>query len=673
MTTDQPEGATILRMAAAGGTPLKKPDADPEAPQPEQAWDADARQPTDALPDLAPADPAPDAPGDPAPKPRAGKPKPSRAAKKKAAGPGEKPPPPPIDPDSRLPEGCPIIPLGKEGPGFWYVDANGLIQYLLPRDHGRAGLSGLFGLHNDLLPTYWPRYAQATVTDKDGTERKEWIINGVKADEAADALMAAASAKGIWSNADHVRGRGAWRDSNGRLILHLGNKLLTPDGEIGPSRIEDKIYPAGAALPLPAQDTQDASSAVGSPGNVLLDRLKSWSWHRKDTDPVLLLGWIGAAMLGGALNWRPAVFVTGDAESGKSTLHKLIEAMLGDMLVHAANTTPAGIYQRVGHSALPVAVDELENDQGKSERSRQILELARLSSSGGLLLRGGANHSGSEFRARSCFLFSSILVPPLPPQDLRRLAILTLHTLPAGAKFVVEPRRWEPVGRQVLRRLIDQWPRFDQTLDLYREVLMENGHGQGGADQFGTLLACADLILHDAEPDVETLATWGKRLAADTLAETLATVSDARACLDYLLEAQPESWKGGTKQGVAELCAQIMGHAEAGLANDALAAGGMRLVQRRGLPGWWLAVGTSHRGTQKLYEESRWRGAAGITGPWAQALGRLEGAISNCTQKIGGKATRCTLIPAELLNLTKDNEPTVPAGEVPDVENGEVM
>jgi phage/plasmid-associated DNA primase len=54
---------------------------------------------------------------------------------------------------------------------------------------------------------------------------------------------------------------------------------------------------------------------------------------------VLLLGWIGAAFLGGALPWRPAGYLTGEAATGKSTLQALIKGLLGDSLVQAVDNS----------------------------------------------------------------------------------------------------------------------------------------------------------------------------------------------------------------------------------------------------------------------------------------------------------------------------------------------
>src|SRR5690606_4474591 len=139
--------------------------------------------------------------------------------------------------------------------------------------------------------------------------------------------------------------------------------------------------------------------------------------------------WIVMAMLAGAMPWRPTVFITGDKSTGKSTFQEVLQDVLDEMLVHAADTTAAGIYHHVGMDAVPVAIDELESE-ADTRKQKNIINLARVASSGALMLRGSSGGVGLSFQARSAFIFSSINRPPLEPQDLSRLCLLMLHKLP---------------------------------------------------------------------------------------------------------------------------------------------------------------------------------------------------------------------------------------------------
>lgn len=81
-------------------------------------------------------------------------------------------------------------------------------------------------------------------------------------------------------------------------------------------------------------------------------------------------------------------------------------------------------------------------------------------------------------------------------QDRSRLAILDLKPLRPGTREPALESEWmRRMGAAMTRRLVDGWGRFDATLRVYRETLKAAGHVARAADQFGVLLACADLLL----------------------------------------------------------------------------------------------------------------------------------------------------------------------------------
>src|SRR3546814_5949145 len=61
----------------------------------------------------------------------------------------------------------------------------------------------------------------------------------------------------------------------------------------------------------------------------------------------LLAGWIAIAVICGALNWRPHVWLTGSSGSGKSwLLDNVIRPLIGAIAVYCqSNSTEAGIRQ----------------------------------------------------------------------------------------------------------------------------------------------------------------------------------------------------------------------------------------------------------------------------------------------------------------------------------------
>jgi hypothetical protein len=552
-----------------------------------------------------------------------------------------------------LPCDCPVVPLGISGAAGYFIDPIGQVQKLEP-PYGKGHLLGLFCGDENFLSWAWPRWAGKSKRD-DG----QGAIDGYAAEKAAAALLSACAAKGPWDSVEKVRGRGCWQDRAGNLVLHSGTQLRFNGRVEPPGEIEGFVYPTRPALPTPWPE-----STVGAenPARLIRPMLASWLWARPTVDPYLLLGWIGAALLGGALPWRPAVYITGDKATGKSTLQALIKGLLGDYLIQAVDTTGAGIYQHIGNDSLAIAVDELEGETD-TRKAKNVLKLARIAASGGLMLRGGDRHNPVEFRARSCFLFSSINTPPLEPQDLSRMAILRLARLPAGqAAPNLDPQMLNIIGRCILRRLIEEWPRFHETWTAYKGELGRAGMDGRGQDTFGTLLACADMIEHQGW-DEDRLRVAGDDGDVVALAELMKAASmfefedsaeNWRLCLSHLLNVRVEAWRSGNRMAVGQVLYDFHNQKDemnSGIARTMLAQVGLGLVNRtvssHDLSGgsWWLAVPNQNPLTRQLFEGSKWAGDIGA-GVWSGALRQSPRETVHDVSKarVNGEPQPCTLI-----------------------------
>lgn len=561
-----------------------------------------------------------------------------------------------------LPVDCPVEPLGVLGRAYYYLDALRQLSCLPANEHSRLNLQALFGDRVGLLYDWHPRIT------------KEGHVESWRPERVAEALMVACARAGVWDVFGRVRGPGAWLGEDGGLVLHAGDQILEvpgrpprgPDGATWlvrePGRIGERVYPAAPRGPMPDQRRQPAGP--DGPGQAALALLATWRWERGDIDARLLLGWIACAMIGGALKWRPLAWVTGDKGTGKSTLHDVIKGLLGGdrAVISVSDVSAAGIWQKLGHASLPVAVDELEADED-NRRTLNVIKLARQASSGGVIMRGGADHTASEFIARSCFLFSSILVPPLQSQDKSRMAMLSLHDLPPGqAPPKLDPASLIALGARCRRRLIDGWHRLPEVLEIYRAQLAAAGHGGRGSDQFGTLLAAADLVLHDALPSGDELGSLTAQLGATDLAERDDDARDHERCLAHLLTSMPDYlWRSGRRQAIAGLIATAAGAHPARAASwdaidreaaerdaaEALALAGLRVVRVDATR--YLAVANAHQGLAGVYSGTQWAGRSGTSGVWVQALRRIDGARwgQGCNLRIGAVRARCTLVPLD--------------------------
>lgn len=566
-----------------------------------------------------------------------------------AARPLRRPAEPPIGHGPRdsihgLPPGCPVTPLGLSGDVRYYLDCQQQLAALPAKDHNRLNLLGLFG-GDEFFYTHdeWVR-----MNDKGNA-------TGWRPEVVASDLMRACGYAGIWDASKKERGRGAWRGDDGELILHTGNRVLVFDRHPRPWNIRQNhkpgligryVYPSGETAGVPCDDAPE--SAVGER---LFDLLSTWQWRRGDLDAVLMLGWVGAAMIGGALHWRPVVWLTGGKGTGKSTLQGAIKHLFGDMLIDLADTSPAFIWQTLGRQTLPVDVDELEADED-NRRALAVVKLARLAASGGQLGRGSDRHVPVSFTLRSCFLFSSVLIPPLMGPDRSRIAILDLRDLPPDAPVPdLDPRTLRALGAQLRRRMIDGWARFDGTLEKIKRMLSQVGHNARGQDQFGTLLACADILLFGDTSDETALADWVDRMAATGLSETADDMRDEDQCLQHLLGSPIAAYKAGETSNLGEWINRALGRYEPDQISEA-----RRVISKIGVrvelvdKTLMVAIANQHSGLQTLFEQTRWRTPRGTMGVWVQALRRLPGAMaSKAVLYFGGPTSRSVMIPASLV------------------------
>lgn len=553
-----------------------------------------------------------------------------------------------------LPVNCPVVPLGKlgdiGGTTYFFLDTLGEVV-ALAENAGKGNIASLFSGRPKYLEWAWPRL---TAPKRKGDD---WVVKGWEADEARNDLFAACAYMGTFELEDRVRGRGAWRDASGQLIYHAGDQIWI-EGKWRPPGAHGRfIYPGRPKIGRPARKHE--TGGEGSPGDILLQGLKSWNWERPEVDPRLAMGWIMTAMVGGALEQRPVAYVVGTEGAGKSTFQKLARLLMNGALLATSNTTQAGIYQKVKQDSVAVLVDEMEAKED-TRTTDKILELARVAYSGDKMQRGGKNGVGQEFSVNSSFLMSSIAQPAVDAQDASRMVVLMLRErVKAAAVDGVKPvdiltslglkdaKKVSAIGSQLLRRLVVWFEmegnrsRWDKLVDAFRAALIDAEHSDRAADTFGTLAAGYHAALRDEMPDEAELAEWATLLKPDTLVETSGRERTWRRAFMHLLQAQAEVLRHGTHRSVGSVLLGYRTSFEpgtsektAGLADvmNVLTLFGMSISWGKDqhgapLPETWeyarLFVPAKHPGLTLLFAGSPWPGRMGAPGPWLGVLRQM--------------------------------------------------
>lgn len=528
-------------------------------------------------------------------------------------------------PWDRLPPDCPVKVLGHNGPVTYCVSATGQLHAVERWD--MPTLAALFAPYVNFAFWAWPGFG-AGGKDSDGQPLPP-KVKRLERDKATLALISEGKRRGLFDPEKRVRGRGGWMASNGNFLWNSGEFLWMLDErrqlvKARPGELDGALYTRAPDVDRP---WPTPVALAESPAHSILEDLRTWNWERPHLDPVLFLGWLACGFMGGALDWRPAVFTTGGAGVGKSTLHKITQAILNDSLFALVDTTAAGIYQHVGHDSLPVTVDELEAKRGSS-KATSIIELARLASSGGRMARGGANHEGTTFQARSSFMFSAILPPPMGVQDKTRMAMLNLKRLEGGIGR--EPVVRDTDGRMLLRQIMDGWTEFrSRILPDWKRTLHLAGFDSRAMDTYGTLLAAAELLVGAEGLEALGLDTSDQQRLADLMrgafaAERAEQVEKWQECLEHLLSAPIDSHRSGKRRSVGNVLVEFeAGATDLQYAREDLALAGLGL-KPAGPPaaGPYLCVPAKHPGLTKVFADTDF-----YEGGWWNALKQAPEAI----------------------------------------------
>ena len=335
--------------------------------------------------------------------------------------PAPTPPASPLDTPSDAPDGD-IFPFRVLGVAD---DGKG---YFLDR-HERLAAMALGSItSNKLLTlaslTYWQREYAA---GKD-MSRNDWTA-------ATDAVMEVCGRLDF--DHERVRGRGAWREPDGRLCYHDGFKTI---GEPCDKRTYLRMSRRDIGLDSPHPDLSDLTA--------ILDIVGKLNFETR-ADMIRCLAWSTLAPFAGALPWRPAGLLTGRSEAGKSEVVRyIINPLAMPIIASGGESTEAGVRQAVGINSMAIVIDEADTDTPKKRQRRDdVLSLMRQSTSDETpkALKGTIDGKGMRFTLRSMFLFAAISPEVESIADDNRLFRVNMET--KGHT----PEQWQSLKAELIR------------------------------------------------------------------------------------------------------------------------------------------------------------------------------------------------------------------------------
>tara|TARA_Y100000004_G_scaffold127449_1_gene143475 strand:+ start:1288 stop:3855 length:2568 start_codon:yes stop_codon:yes gene_type:complete len=460
---------------------------------------------------------------------------------------------------------------------------------------------------------------------------------GVKWIKAASDLFERAEDAGQY-NPERVRGRGAWWDGD-RAVLHLGDRILA-DGK--QHKLAESIFKSNYIYErLGELKAYGNDEPLEDESALWVFQIASQFLWENPTSALLLAGWVTLAPVCGALRWRPHIWLTAAAGSGKSAiLDRYIAPLLADVqLAVVNNTTEAGIRQALRSDALPVVFDEAEsNEKSDQLRIQSILALARVASSEShaKTIKGSSSGEANRFHVRSMFMMSSISTSLKQGADRSRFAQLSLKNPGTIANAKERGDHWKQLdqdlnkhitsktGRGLIHRTINLIPAIRESAKIFAEVFAEEHGSQRQGDQYGTLLAGYWSLFSKVAVTRKEALKIIRANNFDSYTEQT-EVSDEQKCLEHILQHQLRvEGEGKTvTRSMAELVEVAAGakqdfDLDVRHAKSTLGRHGLKVE----LNGRLLLFSNTAKGLAAVLQDTPWANS------WPTMLRRLDGAFS---------------------------------------------
>jgi putative DNA primase/helicase len=537
--------------------------------------------------------------------------------------------------DNSLDNSAPFRCLGHDRGSYYYLPRDGgQVIALSDSRHTKLGLLNLAPL--GWWASSFPKGASV-----------DW-------DEAADTLIKTCKDEGIF-DPDRIRGRGAWYDST-RVIMHCGNRLTVVEQDKEPKHLDIDSPPQSWYF------YEHAKSINGPSDEPLSDEVcaelvaiaRQFSWEKTDASSAFLLGWIVLAPVCGALDWRPHIWLTGGAGTGKTTILKyFMRPLLGGLCQSATGgTTEAGLRGTLKSDAIPVVFDEFEQNEARDKQTVQnVLSLARIASSeGGKIYKGTTSGGANSFEIRSMFCVSSINVNLIQKADIDRFCVLGLMRDDSQKedfwrKFEqrILASCTDDNGRQLIARTLKNIPVIRQNARIFSTALGRKFGARFG-DQNGTLLAgffslspdgCQVVNLETAIAMVESMNWEADKPDADE--------ADEHKCLLHIVDSMVivDGRRITLREliGMAQRGAITATHGRDGSEDPNVVIARYGLKYHEGM----LAISNNNSNLQSLLKETPWSGNA-----YKRSLSRLPGARKSSPLRYPAMGTsRATLVPLD--------------------------
>lgn len=346
-----------------------------------------------------------------------------------------------------------------------------------------------------------------------------------------------------------VRKVGAWLDGK-ELIINTGEYLIINGERVELfERNKKHIYERGNFLPYATEKPLEVSES-----NKLVEMLSLIPWA-SPAHKYFLAGWLLLAPFGGALNWRPNVWMQGKRGTGKTWILEHITRPLITMLYGVrgqGTSSPAGVRQNLENSTKPVELDEMEsNNKHDNENIEQVLKIFREGSSGGefgsATLHGTSDGDGKQWIVRSMVLFASIGSSLKNSADKSRFTLIKIdqNNLSKEERKTNFEKLQDLVSiitplfaKAFNSRVLSLFDELRKCIDVMINQCIELLDNRRDADQIGTLLAGAWMVSNDTAATAAEAYKFLDDLDINTFQTEANDKGDEELVLDEILSSR---------------------------------------------------------------------------------------------------------------------------------------